>query len=334
VSESDLALSVIIPTHNRRESLRRVLEALSSQVVGSGPFEVAVVCDGCTDGTAEMCRSLTVAYQMTVIEQTQQGPAAARNAALARARGQLVVFLDDDVVPAPGLLEAHLEAHAGGDVTVAIGPLLAPPGDSLDPWTRWEAAMLEGQYQAMAAGKWQPTPRQFYTGNASVRRRPLVEAGGFNTDFRRAEDVELAYRLQALNMTFTFVPKAKGWHFARRTLASWLNTAREYGVADVVMYRQGRRMTLQSMAREFQWRHAWLRRLARVTVGRRRLLDPFTAAALAAARVLSTVRLTSAANSAYSAVFNLAYWQGVSSELGGRREFWRLIETGQGPASA
>lgn len=250
---------------------------------------------------------------------------------MAEAAGELIVFLDDDVVPSPGLLAEHLAGHAANNSVVVIGPLLAPPGFKLAPWTRWESVMLDGQYAAMAAGRWEPTARQFYTGNASVRREHILAAGGFDPGFRRAEDVELAYRLHAMKLTFNFSPNAKGWHFADRPLRAWLAAAHAYGEADVAMYRRGRLMTLQSMAAEYRWRKPALRRLARVFVGRRLLRTPVVAAALFAARAADLVGLKTTAESAYSAVFNLTYWNGVSDALGGRQSFWSLIETGQPP---
>jgi len=321
-------VSVVMPTHNRRESLRSVLEALDEQSSPTDPanqLEVIVVCDGCSDGTQAMCGGLAVRYRLTVVEQAQQGPAAARNRALQEASGEIVLFLDDDVVPDPELIKEHLAVHAEDSRAVVIGPLLAPLGFELEPWTRWEAEMLEGQYKAMAAGRWEPTPRQFYTGNASVRRHFLLEAGGFNAAFRRAEDVELAYRLQRLKLNFYFRPEAKGWHFARRSLRSWLGVGRAYGEADVAMYRAGLLMTLQSMAREFQWRRRPLRRMARGFVGRPWLLKPWVGAALVGARIAELVGWRHGAGAAYSSVFNLYYWDAISARLGGRAAFWSLI---------
>jgi GT2 family glycosyltransferase len=321
------AVSVIMPTHDRRESLRRVLEALSRQTTEAARFEVIVVCDGCSDGSAVMCRNLPTPYALHVVEQPQSGPAAARNRALQDAKADLVLFLDDDVVPDPDLIREHVNAHQQDVNAVVIGPLLAPPDFPLEPWTRWEAAMLEGQYRAMAAGRWDATPRQFYTGNASVRRPHLIAAGGFDPAFRRAEDVELAYRLQRFKLKFYFRPEAKGWHYARRSLRSWLGVARAYGEADVAMYRAGLLMTLQSMAREFKWRQRPLRRMARAFVGRPYLLQPFVLFALAGARVADLVGWKRGAEGGYSAVFNLCYWDGISERLGGRSAFWELIRS-------
>lgn len=302
-----------------------VLEALSKQTASPRHFEVIVVCDGCSDGTEAMCHQLAVRYRLRVVSQPQAGPAAARNRALAEASGEVIIFLDDDVVPAPELIVEHLAVHRGDHGVVLIGPLLAPPGFKLEPWTRWEAAMLVSQYRDIELGKWKPTPRQFYTGNASVRREHLLAAGGFDESYHRAEDVELAYRLQRLSLDFRFSPAARGWHFARRSLDSWLGIARSYGEADVTMYRGGRLMTLQAMAREFRWRRSQLRQLARACVGRPVALRLVVVGTLFAARVADWLSLGRQAEAGYSVVFNLCYWNGVSDGLGGRRAFWDLI---------
>ena len=328
-----LDASIVIPTHDRCDSLRGVLEALSRQTVASDRFEVVVICDGCTDGTESMCRALPTDYPLRVITQEQSGPAAARNCGVAEATGPLIIFLDDDVVPDPRLIALHLSAHQRDSTGVVIGPLLAPPGFSLEPWTQWEATMLAGQYRDIAMGKWKPTPRQFYTGNASVRRAHILEAGGFDPSYWRAEDVELAYRLQDLRLNFLFEPEARGWHYARRSLRSWLRIARAYGEADVRMYRDGRLMTLQSMAAEFKWRRKSLRRLARACVGRPGVLYPVIGLALAGATVAHWTGWPRASEGGYSLIFNLCYWQGICDRLGGRSAFWTLIRFGM-PAPA
>lgn len=320
-------ISLVIPTHNRRQSLGTVLEALASQTIPASQFEVVLICDGCTDGSAEMARALHLPYHLRVLEQTpNQGPAAARNLGVSAARAALIVFIDDDVVPEPTLLAEHLRIHQQDERAVVIGPLLAPPGFALNPWTRWEEAMLVKQYRDMNAGKWQPTPRQFYTGNASVRREYVLAAGGFNAQFLRAEDVELAYRLQDLGLRFYFNQEAKGWHHALRSLRAWLNISSAYGKADVAMYRSGRLMTLQSMAREFHWRQPYLQRLARVGVGHPQRVRLLVNALLGIARVAGWARQQKLAHAAYSAIFNLRYYQSVSEELGGAAAFWELVQ--------
>jgi GT2 family glycosyltransferase len=321
-------VSVITPTYNRRESLLATLRALESQSFPAHQFEVVVIADGCTDGSADACRSLQTSYTLRVIEQANAGPAVARNVGCQQARAPLLVFLDDDVIPDPDFLTAHRNIHQKGPQQVVIGPLLRPPNARLQPWVYWELATLEQQYDAMARGEWEPSPRQFYTGNASVARAAVLDAGGFNPEFRRAEDVEMAYRLQGSGYTFVFAPQARGLHCAHRSFASWKAIASAYGRADVLMTRiLGFRGILNAIGREFHQRVTPLQLVARVCISRPPLLRATVAASSEAARLLSLLpgrtgqRLSRAA---YSVIFNLLYWEGVAKETG-YDAFWDLV---------
>jgi len=228
-------VAIVTPTHQRRDSLARVLDGLTRQSCGPGFFAVVVVCDGCTDGTAEMLRSTRFPFQVHVIEQRPgKGPAAARNRAIMAAHAPVILFLDDDVIPNERLVEVHAAHHAQNSDLVVIGTLLAPDR-RMQPWIRWEADTLEKQYREMQAGAWSPTPRQFYTGNASVMRQHVVDAGGFDARFRRGEDVDLAFRLQSRGLRFVFDPDAGGVHIARRSFRSWIGAAHEYGRVELAM---------------------------------------------------------------------------------------------------
>lgn len=319
--------SVVIPTFNRRESLRGVLDALARQTTAPGVFEVLVICDGCTDGTDRMCRSMAqdLPFALHILIQSRQGPAAARNLGVAAALAPLILFIDDDVVPDATLISRHLELHAADDLTVVIGPLLNPPDVRLKPWVRWESSMLSKQYTSMTAGGRRPTPRQFYTGNASVCRAHVLAAGGFDARLLRAEDVDLAYRLGDRGLRFHFAPDARGWHYACRSLHAWLSIPIAYGVADCIMYRDGRLTILQNMGREFHRRRLPLRWLGACCVGRPVVARLAVGALVPVALAFSATHLNCAAGAAYSAIYNLRYWQSVSQELGSRRAFWALV---------
>lgn len=118
-----------------------------------------------------------------------------------------MLFLDDDVVPAPDLINEHLRWHAEHPNRVVLGTMITPPDVRLLPWVAWEQAMLEKQYRAMTSGIWPATARQFYTGNTSLSRQLILDVGGFDERFRRAEDIELAYRLAKLGVEFVFAPQ-------------------------------------------------------------------------------------------------------------------------------
>ena len=120
----------------------------------------------------------------------------------------------------------------------------------MTPWVRWEQEMLMKQYRAMLRGDWAATARQFYTGNASLRRSHILAAGGFDEGFRRAEDVELAYRLANKGLDFVFNMQAVGMHFAERSFRAWLDMAYAYGRNDVIFARDRNQKWLLSAVRQ------------------------------------------------------------------------------------
>ena len=141
-----LRVSVVIPTYNRLPLLRRVLAALETQSTPLADFEVIVVSDGATDGTDPFLDTLTTPLQLRPVFQTNSGVAAARNAGVAAARAPLILFLDDDVVPAPDLVAVHLQLHENHDNIVILGPMLTPDDHAMSPWVSWEQVMLYRQY--------------------------------------------------------------------------------------------------------------------------------------------------------------------------------------------
>jgi GT2 family glycosyltransferase len=266
-----------------------VITALEQQAYPSDAYEVIVVSDGSTDGTHAYLEALRPRMPLRWFPQANRGPAAARNAGIQKAGGEFIVFIDDDVVPEPQLLAEHVRSHheAGKDVVV-LGPLLTPEGFEMTPWVRWEQEMLMKQYKALLRGDWPATARQFYTGNASLRRSHILAAGGFDEGFRRAEDVELAYRLANKGLDFVFNMQAVGMHFAERSFRAWLDTAYTYGRNDVIFARD----------RDQKW------------------LTWITSSALKlAADAATLLRASNIERRAYSGLFNLQYYSGFFSEL-------------------
>jgi glycosyltransferase involved in cell wall biosynthesis len=319
--------SIVMPTYQRRESLRRTLETLARVEYPRDRLELVLVSDGSTDGSAEMARSLGLPFALHVLEQPNQGPAAARNLALAHARGPFVLFLDDDVLASPGLVAEHARAHVeapDGD-RVVIGTLL-PPDEPRSPWVQWELDTVVRQYEAMRDGRYPPTPRQFYTGNASARLALVLAAGAFDTTFKRAEDVELAFRLERQGLTFVFRQGASAVHMADRSLGSWLRAAYQYGRNDVVLgTRRGRPDMLQAIASEFWERSPLTRSLVRGGLRAPGVERAVAAPAAAAAWMALRLRRRRLSHAVCSALFSLVYWRGVSDELGTPAAARRLI---------
>jgi len=322
-----MKISVVIPTYNRLDSLKRVFAALEKQSLSFTDFEVIVVSDGAADGTNDYLRTFNPPYPIKPIFQTNTGVAAARNAGIQAATGDLLLFLDDDVVPTPELLAQHLNTHSNfgeSDTVVVLGPMLTPPDFEMAPWVQWEQTMLVKQYEAMHNGEWEPTARQFFTGNTSLAKRHLLMSGGFDTRFRRAEDVELAYRLADAGLKFVFNGQAVGYHYAERSFDSWLNTPYAYGVNDVIFAQEkGQIWLLPVIWREFRGRNSLVRGMTNLCLGRP-LISKISTTALAKIALFShKLHQSPITNMAFSGIFNLRYYEGVADQLGGRDSFFK-----------
>ncbi len=320
-----MKISLVIPTYNRLDSLKRVLSGLEQQQdVSLADFEVIVISDGSTDDTNEYLQTVKTPLNLIPLIQQNGGAAAARNNGIHRACSPLILFLDDDVFPTPRLIAEHLQTHQSQSCAVAVlGPMLTPADFDMSPWVRWEQAMLEKQYHAMREQKWAPTARQFFTGNTSLPRSYLIEQNGFDTQFRRAEDVELAYRLAEAGLKFVFHEKAVGYHYAHRSFASWFDIPYAYGVNDVIFALQkGHVWLLTAVWQEFYQRKPGIQGLVRLCVERPFLTQACTKALLKAAEISYAQNRPDIANKAYSGVYNLRYYQGVADQLGGRKKFF------------
>jgi len=233
--------SVVIPTHNRRASVCRALEALARQTCAPDRFEVIVAANACSDGTLDSIRGLTLPYRLRALDLPAPGAAAARNGGAQSARGTLIIFLDDDIDVAPEFVAAHLDAHGLDErspsgarpLRVAVGYLPAV----LQPEADLFAIALRGWWEGMFDRMREPGHRFGYrdllSGNCSLPRADFLRLGGFAETYRCHEDYELGYRLVRAGATFVFAELARGIHadLTRLPRACWRK--REEGVADV-----------------------------------------------------------------------------------------------------
>jgi glycosyltransferase involved in cell wall biosynthesis len=314
-------LSVIIPTFNRRESLRRTLDGLARQTYSMLGFEVIVVSDGSTDGTEEMLAAYAVSapYVLRPISQANAGPSAARNRGIREARHEIIVFLDDDVEPVPEFLARHAAHHENDDKIVVLGPMSPDPTRrSEEPvWIAWEHAKLQETYAMFRPGGLyagvQAGSMHFYSGNASVRRRWLNDVGGFNEAYTRQEDGELAARLAAqCGLSFEFDFQADGLHRPQRTFESWLRIPNAYGALDAERVRQGQ-LDARDVERQAADRNRATRLLTSACVALPGLLPLVMPAARGFATALhsrgQTVPALAILSGLYNAAYAVAYWQ-------------------------
>jgi glycosyltransferase involved in cell wall biosynthesis len=217
--------SVVVPTFERCDALRRLLHALKRQSLPPSAFEVVVAVDGSHDGTLEMLESFSSPYRLQWVSQTNGGRATACNAGIRRAQGQIVVIFDDDMEPAPECLEAHCREHDLQSRRCVMGasPIALEHGDP--PHVRYVAAKFAEHLERLAEPGHCFQIRDFYSGNVSVPRRELLAVGLFDERFREYgnEDLELAHRLVATGMALAYSAEAvavQRYHKSLRQLAS------------------------------------------------------------------------------------------------------------------
>lgn len=209
------AFSVVIPTHNRRETLAEVLGALDRQE-GAPPFEVVVVDDGSTDGTAAWLATRTGERPLRLLAQENRGPAAARNRGVAAAAGARIAFLGDDTVPEAGWLARHEERHrlAGARANVAVlGYTAWHPRMRVTPFlSHINEYGLQFGYALIDRPDRVPF-NFFYTSNVSLAREWLL-AEPFDESFPDPawEDIEAAYRMFERGLELLYEPRARVLH--------------------------------------------------------------------------------------------------------------------------
>jgi glycosyltransferase involved in cell wall biosynthesis len=192
----------VIATKDRAALLDAALTSLHAQV-DAPPFEIVVVDNGSTDATKAVAERHGAHY--VYVAEPNRGKA--RNAGIARASGDVIVFVDDDVVTSPRFLASHAKAHDSEIFPLAVsGPIINVPAPDLQPV---------------------PTPANvsrafFVTCNVSVRRASLEAVGGFDEafDLYGWEDTELGARLREHGVRRRFVWDAYLWHIKPQTVES------------------------------------------------------------------------------------------------------------------
>ncbi|MGZ4356202.1 MAG: glycosyltransferase [Gaiellaceae bacterium] len=233
--------SVVVPTFQRREVVIASVAAFEAQDF-AGPFEVVVIVDGSTDGTADALRSLSMPFPLSVVEQQNRGLAAARNRGAEEARGEFLLFLDDDMEPHPRLLNEHDRSHLeGADVVVGHIPLHpdSPAGflsDSVGVWAERRADQLSASEGRLGL-------HELLGGQMSLRRDLFWQLGGFDTDFTRGgsfgnEDLEFGHRLAEAGRRVVFNREAVSWQRYVVTPRHYLRQWRQAGQADVLLARK------------------------------------------------------------------------------------------------
>ena len=203
-------VSVVIPTYNRRPILEKCLLALERQQACPeiDRYEVVVVDDGSTDGTPDWLRGAAERFpHVRLIEQSHGGPAEGRNRGVDHAYGDVIVFIDSDLVVTDSFLSCHASSlvrsweRRGDRLCFTYGAVVNTANFEQPTAERHKLRDLSWAY--------------FATGNVAIAKEVLQRAGLFDTGFRLYgwEDLELGERLRRMGVQLIKCPAAVGYHW-------------------------------------------------------------------------------------------------------------------------
>lgn len=205
-------ISVVIPTYNRLDTLAHVIPTLLAQDLPADRYELLVCDSNSTDGTREYLAGVHADHpNVRHLPGAYTGRAMARNAGIAAAQGEVVLFNDSDILASPDLLSQHLRHHSA-ERDVAVVGLEVQVKDLEDYAYKRDHPEARGFLH-------KPSRKQlpwlyFLTGNASVRREDLLRVGSFDESFTGYghEDLELGYRLEKAGIRILYEPNAVNYH--------------------------------------------------------------------------------------------------------------------------
>jgi len=228
-------LSVLIPTKDRAPVLARTLASLGEQQDFDGGFEIVVADNGSTDDTPAILRlAKAEMHSMTAVTEPSGGPASARNAAAAAARGEVLMLLGDDTAPAaPDLLAQHASlhrTHPSADFA-CLGRIEWSPEAPVTDFMRWlDRRGPQFHYWEIGPGRVDPA-NYFYSSHLSLKRSVFTVVGGFDKRFPFAavEDTDLGTRLAHHGVVLEYHPELLVWHDHPTTISASLQRAMRVG---------------------------------------------------------------------------------------------------------
>jgi GT2 family glycosyltransferase len=241
-------ISVIVPTYDRRQHLKRCTDALRAQNVDV-PYEILIADDGSKPDAAEFAADLARRdARVRYLPARHAGVAAAKNRGIAHARADLLAFIDDDWIVAPDFCHraiAFFDEHLTWSAMAAR--MVGPPGSGFVQHANhlhYETDMrlllerrntLRHHLKNFVAGTHfrldpQPAPYISASGGLVMRRTVVDSVGVFDEDLAIGEDTDLAWRMRARDVTLFYNPAIEIVHDVRPTLRASLRQQFQYGV--------------------------------------------------------------------------------------------------------
>ena len=239
MTEPAFTFTVVIPTHNRSDALAETLLRLARQDF-DGPWEAVVVNNRCTDDTDEVVRRQNFPVPLRLVHEETPGAAAARNRGAREARGEILIFIDNDILVPPDFIRRHAETLRANPGCWFVGRVVNPPELRQSVFGRYRDDLHESYFRHL------PTEEladyEGATGqNWAMRKEEFFIAGGFDEGYAIAscEDTELAHRARKKGFRTLFNPKSVVVHNDWATdLDSFCRRQELYSISSVLLWRK------------------------------------------------------------------------------------------------
>jgi len=251
--------SIVIPTRNRRKVLERTLKYLFLQDYPPDQYEIIVIDDGSTDGTHEMVKAQESPCRLVCLRhEERKGQAAARNWGIREARGEVVIFIDDDIFCPPQFLGEHVKYHEKDKNLIVDGPAINIGEDDFSFADRDKRLLAFFDFFGSV----------FVTANTSCRQEHLLKTGGFDEKFGTGfgwYDLELGFRLMAMGLKRKKNRRAYAFHYKPAriqkvgfTFQGRLQKQKDRGENAVYLYKKH---PSKKVGRRVRLRYLWYGRL-------------------------------------------------------------------------
>ncbi|MDD5644403.1 MAG: glycosyltransferase family A protein [bacterium] len=237
-NNSKIIISVIVPTHNRVDILVMCLKSLKAQSLPADLFEVIVSDDGSDDNIKPHIQGFLedTSFNCVYLRQEKAGANPARNNAIKHSHGEILLLINDDILPSAKMLEEHFKTHKKypGEADSVLGKVTIHSSIKDSFFT---ALHLDASFDLWEGRKildW----KAFYTCNISVKKSFLDKYGYFDTGLNWHEDLELSERLSHHGLRVIYNPDALGHHYHNLDEEQFLNIAKKEGKALSIWYKK------------------------------------------------------------------------------------------------
>lgn len=228
----NFSASVIIPTYNGANKIKNLLKSLTEQSFKD--FEVIIVIDGSTDSTLEVVRCFDGAFSnLKILSQENRGRSVVRNRGAREAAASVLIFYDDDMIPAHDSIQKHCDFNNS-----CMGLVCGDQAEIYDP----KNSDIQN-YKVGLTKKWTDKYKEglnrmdlqnlfFSASNCSVRKELFFRLGGFDERLTDAEDFDFAFRAIENNIDVYYDKSNKAVHNDFITARSYVKRQRQYVAAN------------------------------------------------------------------------------------------------------